>query len=250
MLLWVLRGAFVVLMFGLALVAFETNYRESLWIGVANVFLVILVTGGVIIADMMIRDKQITTISAVYFGLLLGMLLGSMLSVALDPFFEYWLPSSTPGATGYMVGKNVLRLMLGVICCYVTISTLLQTKDEFRFIIPYVEFSKQVKGGKPLVLDTSVIIDGRIADMCDTRIDRHQADRAAVRAAGTAGDRRQLGQAEAEPRPARAGHPQADADQPEDRAADARRRTCRSCAKSTGWTSGWWSSPRCSAAGW
>jgi uncharacterized protein YacL len=47
---------------------------------------------------------------------------------------------------------------------------LYQTKDEFRFIIPYVEFSKQLKGGKPLVLDTSVIIDGRIADICDTRI--------------------------------------------------------------------------------
>jgi uncharacterized protein YacL len=46
----------------------------------------------------------------------------------------------------------------------------LQTKDEFRFIIPYVEFSKQVKGNRPLVLDTSVIIDGRIADLCDTRI--------------------------------------------------------------------------------
>jgi uncharacterized protein YacL len=33
-----------------------------------------------------------------------------------------------------------------------------------------VEFSKQVKGGRPFVLDTSVIIDGRIADICDTRI--------------------------------------------------------------------------------
>jgi uncharacterized protein YacL len=54
--------------------------------------------------------------------------------------------------------------------CYISVSTLLQTKDEFRFIIPYVEFSKQVKGGRPLVLDTSVIIDGRIADICDTRI--------------------------------------------------------------------------------
>ena len=61
-------------------------------------------------------------------------------------------------------------MLITVICCYVTISTLLQTKDEFRFIIPYVEFSKQVKGGRPLVLDTSVIIDGRIADVCDTRL--------------------------------------------------------------------------------
>src|SRR5690606_17770715 len=42
---------------------------------------------------------------------------------------------------------------------------LLQTRNDFRFIIPYVEFSKEVKGVKPLVLDTSVVIDGRIADV-------------------------------------------------------------------------------------
>jgi uncharacterized protein YacL len=113
-------------------------------------------------------NKQITTISAVYFGLLLGLLLGWLFSFALDPIirsFAIDLPEA-----------RILRLLLltraaiTVICCYVTISTLLQTKDEFRFIIPYVEFSKQVKGGRPLVLDTSVIIDGRIADVCDTRL--------------------------------------------------------------------------------
>jgi uncharacterized protein YacL len=66
--------------------------------------------------------------------------------------------------------KQLIRIMITLVCCYVTVSVLLQTKDEFRFIIPYVEFSKQVKGAKPLVLDTSVIIDGRIADICDTRV--------------------------------------------------------------------------------
>jgi uncharacterized protein YacL len=50
------------------------------------------------------------------------------------------------------------------------ISVLLQTKDDFRFIIPYVEFAKEVKGLKPYVLDTSVVIDGRIADIVETRI--------------------------------------------------------------------------------
>jgi uncharacterized protein YacL len=47
---------------------------------------------------------------------------------------------------------------------------LLQTKDDFRFISPYVEFSKEVKGLKPIVLDTSVVIDGRIADVVETNI--------------------------------------------------------------------------------
>jgi uncharacterized protein YacL len=47
---------------------------------------------------------------------------------------------------------------------------LLQTKNDFRFIIPYVEFAKEIKGLKPLVLDTSVVIDGRIADVVETRV--------------------------------------------------------------------------------
>jgi len=47
---------------------------------------------------------------------------------------------------------------------------LIQTKEEFRFIIPYVEFSNRLRGPRSLVLDTSVIIDGRIADICDTGI--------------------------------------------------------------------------------
>ena len=59
--------------------------------------------------------------------------------------------------------------MLGLVLCYVCISLLMQTKDDFRFIIPYVEFAKEVKGLKPCILDTSVVIDGRIADVVETR---------------------------------------------------------------------------------
>jgi len=117
----------------------------------------------VLLTDMKERQKQITTISAIYFGLLLGLLLGYLFSMALEPMIA-----------GLFNDRSAMvplgRIVITVICCYVTISTLLQTKDEFRFIIPYVEFSKQVKGGRPLVLDTSVIIDGRIADVCDTRL--------------------------------------------------------------------------------
>ena len=61
-------------------------------------------------------------------------------------------------------------MFIGTIVCYTCISLLLQTKDDFRFIIPYVEFAKEVKGLKPYVLDTSVVIDGRIADVVETRV--------------------------------------------------------------------------------
>lgn len=127
-------------------------------------FFVILGSGlTIVLLDVWVRNKQITTISAIYFGMLLGLLLGQILSYALDPFLF----------NGPDKGNDPLRkgvtLLLTVVCCYISISTLLQTKDEFRFIIPYVEFSKQIKGARPLVLDTSVIIDGRIADICETR---------------------------------------------------------------------------------
>jgi len=62
------------------------------------------------------------------------------------------------------------KMLLGVSAVFLSVSFVLQTKDDFRFVIPYVEFAKQSKGASPVLLDTSVIIDGRIADIADTRI--------------------------------------------------------------------------------
>jgi uncharacterized protein YacL len=171
LLLWIVRGLFGVLVISVALATFSfLNAQDSehgFYVGVLA-FIGILIGGFfIVLSDVLLRNKQITTISAIYFGLLLGLLLGNIFTTALDPFI---FPSGA-GAHNPTVEyqRHGLALMITAICCYVTISTLLQTKDEFRFIIPYVEFSKQVKGSRPLVLDTSVIIDGRIADICDTR---------------------------------------------------------------------------------
>jgi uncharacterized protein YacL len=46
----------------------------------------------------------------------------------------------------------------------------IQTKDDFRFVVPYVEFAKQTRGNRPILLDTSVVIDGRIVDIVDTKL--------------------------------------------------------------------------------
>jgi uncharacterized protein YacL len=163
MLLWILRGFFFIIVFGMAIGALVDFQKTDPALGFVA-FGCILAAGILtIVLDVSIRNKQITTISAVYFGLLMGQLLGTLFFAALTPLADTY-------AHDYPVLRSFLLLFLTVICSYFSVSTLLQTKDEFRFIIPYVEFSKQVKGGRPLVLDTSVIIDGRIADICDTRI--------------------------------------------------------------------------------
>ncbi|CAN5384330.1 TRAM domain-containing protein [soil metagenome] len=175
MLIWLLRVAYVTLVVGVAIFVFHffsSDVSEeqggSLLKAIGAAVTVLAVGGLVLFTDIRERNKQITTISALYFGLLLGLLLGWLVSLAVEPILQ----SLVSGVEKEKIVRFVIlgRLLITVICCYISISTLLQTKDEFRFIIPYVEFSKQVKGGRPLVLDTSVIIDGRIADICDTRL--------------------------------------------------------------------------------
>ncbi len=65
---------------------------------------------------------------------------------------------------------QLAKLLLGAAAIFLCVTFVMQTKDEFRFVIPYVEFARQLKGSRPLLLDTSVIIDGRIADIADTQI--------------------------------------------------------------------------------
>jgi uncharacterized protein YacL len=170
MLLWLLRGLFIAIVLGMAVAALSTfTEQQKFWQGVWITLSILGIAGLVLFTDLWERNKQISTLSAIYFGLLLGLFLGWLFSLGLEQFLD---PGSGDAAD-QRLSRSVLlagRFFVTVVCCYITISTLLQTKDEFRFIIPYVEFSKQVKGGKPLVLDTSVIIDGRIADLCDTRI--------------------------------------------------------------------------------
>jgi uncharacterized protein YacL len=164
--LWLVRGVFLALSIGVAtsLLSYVLSHNESLEWGLLSFLVVILMSLGVMFTDALAKNKQITTISSLFFGLLMGFLLAELFWRALEPILS-----------GYLGNKNaqiiyLVYLFTTLICCFTCVSVLLQTKDEFRFIIPYVEFSKQTKGPKPLVLDTSVIIDGRIADICDTGI--------------------------------------------------------------------------------
>jgi len=117
----------------------------------------LLLTQSVIFVDILFPRKRIEVVSAVYFGLLIGFLLSFLTYQALQPVI------SPPF-------KGLTLMVANLIFPYLAVTMLLQTKDKFRFIIPYIEFAKEVRGGRPYVLDTSAIIDGRIADVIETKI--------------------------------------------------------------------------------
>lgn len=165
MALWILRACFVLVAIGLSLTLTLPGDGTSVvheW----TIFLTFV--GGcfaTIALDVWIKEKRIDLISSVYFGLLVGLLLTYIIDLALTPLFGMEDPTST-----LVSRKSLVVSFIGLVVCYLCISLLWQTRDDFRFVIPYVEFSKDLRGGKPYILDTSVVIDGRIADIVETGV--------------------------------------------------------------------------------
>lgn len=170
MALLVLRAFFVLFAGGLAVTVFDSNVlpAQPTWLPLAVFGGIMGMAMGVIGIDVALKRKRIDTISSVYFGLLIGLLLTYVISIALRPLLETVLTNVNEAYRANV--RGLIQLIFGMILSYTCISFLLQTKDDFRFVIPYVEFSKDVKGLRPYVLDTSAIIDGRIADVLETQV--------------------------------------------------------------------------------
>ncbi|MCH8242990.1 MAG: PIN/TRAM domain-containing protein [Planctomycetes bacterium] len=123
----------------------------------------------VIALDLFLPRKSLGAVSALFFGLVVGIVMAYGLSLILQFVVQAIVPGGHLSDSAVSVVDGV-KLGLGVICCYLTASFILQTKDDVRFVIPYVEFAKETKGAKPFILDTSVIVDGRIADIAATGV--------------------------------------------------------------------------------
>ena len=170
MLLSVLRVLFVLIVVGVAM-----NFAESefMTLDAMTIFLIALGVASLTIGlDVLIPQKSLLAISGLFFGLLVGLVVAWGAGNIVDLLSDAWrMPvSETLDMRGAQFEKLVatIKILLGVVSCYLAVSFILQTKDDVRFVIPYVEFAKQRKGQHPLLLDTSVIIDGRIADILQT----------------------------------------------------------------------------------
>ena len=161
MALVVLRAIFVMVSVGIAVLMFNSApMRESAqWVPWAVLAGMVVLPLAIIGIDASLRRKELTVITSIYFGLLIGVFLTYIAILALTPLLAAVPPTPLLGW---------LPSILGMILCYICTSLLLQTRDDFRFIIPYVEFARDVKGLRPNVLDASTIIDGRIADLAES----------------------------------------------------------------------------------
>lgn len=116
--------------------------------------------GGLMIAvDEMLKGFSLRAFSAATFGLFLGTVIAWMID--RSGLFVYVDEEPT---------RWLIRLSLFLAFGYIgMILAMRSNKEDFSLIIPYVRFASQNKPENLLVLDTSVIIDGRIADMLEAR---------------------------------------------------------------------------------
>ena len=172
---YILRGAFVLLTTAVAAL-YVLSLQESSRLHTPQVFLVVVATlaiaAGMIGLDVAIKQKRLAVIAGVFVGLIAGLVVGWSLGLLVDlvGVLIGVEGMGEPRKQSFEIALTGTKVFIGLVTCYWGISLVLQTRGDFRFILPYLEFARQVRGTRAVLLDSSVIIDGRIVDLLNTRI--------------------------------------------------------------------------------
>lgn len=116
-----------------------------------------LAGGGALIGiDKLLKGFSLRGLSAVTFGLFVGFLI------------SYFIGNSVLFSFIDDQPKLIAQIVMYVVCSYLAMVIALRGKDEFNLVIPYVKFHRENKPERLVLLDTNVIIDGRILEVCAT----------------------------------------------------------------------------------
>ncbi|TVR47475.1 MAG: twitching motility protein PilT [Puniceicoccaceae bacterium] len=113
--------------------------------------------GLVILVDVLLKGFSLRGLTALTFGLAIGIVVAWL--IGSSPLFEYGDPQV----------MFLSRLVLFVVCTYLATVIALRGKDEFNLVIPYVRFVPHEVETPLTVVDTSALIDGRVAKLCESR---------------------------------------------------------------------------------
>jgi uncharacterized protein YacL len=111
----------------------------------------------IILADRLLKGFSLRLFSSATFGLLLGFIAAQLLLASNllrnTPENSQWLISLAVYATFAYLG-----MMLAV----------RSNRDEFALIIPYIRFRQEAALEPPMIVDSNIIIEGRLPDLATT----------------------------------------------------------------------------------
>ncbi len=112
----------------------------------------------VIVLDILLRQFTIRTFSHGTFGLLIGLLCAWLVTRV---FFEAGWAEQFP------LAGSIFNLAVFLGFGFIGVMLALRSKrEEFSLLIPYVRFRQDALQDLPTLLDTNIIIDGRIPGIC------------------------------------------------------------------------------------
>lgn len=116
-----------------------------------------LAGGSIVVGlDKLLKGFSLRGLSAATFGLFIGSLISYFIGNSV--LFNFIDPEPR------LIAQIVMYLVAG----YMAMVIALRGKDEFNVVIPYVKFMRENKPERLVLLDTNVIIDGRIQELCLT----------------------------------------------------------------------------------
>jgi uncharacterized protein YacL len=132
----------------------SAEFTGDAWSGLAIGIVLGLV---IVLIDRLLKGVSLRLFSSATFGLLLGLIFANLLMAS--QILKY---QSETVQWAARLGVYAIFGYLGMMLA------MRSSRDEFSLIIPYVRFTRETTQHEPLVIDTNIIIDGRIADLCAT----------------------------------------------------------------------------------
>lgn len=145
----------ILFVFGSMIIGYQTMMVQGP--GIVGALLGLAVSFVIIFLEIGMRKVSVRGLSSAVFGLILGLIMSKLVS---DAF------SLAPISSEQL---SLIRVTLTLVFCYLGMAIALRGKDEFNIIIPYVRLRRQNQAEEVVLLDTSVIIDGRILDIFKTK---------------------------------------------------------------------------------
>lgn len=160
MALWIIRILFLALctMAGYAVSQVRPEFVGLRYAGLLGMAIGFGFGGLMIALDEMLKGFSLRAFSATTFGLLLGMVVAMLID--RSGLFENVEDQPT---------RWIIRLGLFLGFGYIgMVLAMRSNKEDFSLIIPYVRFAPRTRPDNLLLLDTSAVIDGRVAELIET----------------------------------------------------------------------------------
>src|SRR3954453_11346950 len=132
----------------------SSEFQGTLWSGLLSGLILGLV---VVLSDRLLKGFSLRAFSSATFGLLLGLFFANLLLASDVLHYQ--------SETTQWMARLIAYAAFGYLGMMLAMRS---NRDEFSLIIPYVRFNRETTQHEPILVDTNVIIDGRIADLCQT----------------------------------------------------------------------------------